>query len=455
MRIVVTNYTGDRGNWGCQATSRNLLAFLRRSFSPDPGAEISTIPLPAGHAVDTLFEVVYGDRIRSIYAAAAPSAADLNFLDSLVRERFGSAYEQARRADVIVFQGEGSVGPSFYLRTPILYALPFLAARLWKKPVLSLNQTIYASTDEEKAIVCNIFNSFDLIAVREMASYRFAREIGISRTVLCPDMALGDFDHPSPAKTESPGQGYFCVSGSAAIKLYDLKRFAEILRRVYERHKLKPVFMVSRRKDEAILVMAKAELDGVPFEVVSAESNPQVESVLPVLKSAKFVIGGRYHTAVSALSQNTPVVLLPGNTFKSEGIGPMLGLDIPVFDLLESDAILARIDDIVGSEDQYRNAISDAVAEARQSYDALAKHMRDIVARRLPAQGDALPEPDQRLTPQFARNTGSIRHNDIYKQRNLHAPPLRLKLMKAMKLWKIRKSPGYILSVEKTLTELP
>jgi polysaccharide pyruvyl transferase WcaK-like protein len=336
-----------------------------------------------------------------------------------------------------------------------LYALPFLAARLWKKTVLSLNQTIYASTDEEKAIIRNIFNSFDLVAVREMASYRFAREIGISRAVLCPDMALGDFDHPSPTKAESPGQGYFCVSGSAAIRLYDLKRFAGILRSVYERHNLKPVFMVSRRKDEAILAMAKSALDGVPYEVVSAESNPQVESVLPVLRTAKFVIGGRYHTAVSALSQNTPVVLLPGNTFKSEGIGPMLGLDIPVFDLLESDTMLARIDDIVGSEERHRSAISGAVAEARQSYDALAQYMRSIVARRLPAQGHALPEPDQRLTPRLLQNAGPIRHDDIYRQRNLHAPPLRLKLLKAMKLWKIRKIPGYALSVEKTLTELP
>lgn len=33
MRIVVTNYTGDRGNWGCQATSRELLRFLQETVT--------------------------------------------------------------------------------------------------------------------------------------------------------------------------------------------------------------------------------------------------------------------------------------------------------------------------------------------------------------------------------------------------------------------------------------
>jgi polysaccharide pyruvyl transferase WcaK-like protein len=443
MRIVVTNYTGDRGNWGCQATSRNLLAFLRRTFSTDAAAEISTIPLPAGHPVDSLFEVVHGDRIRAIYANTEPGTAELNFLDALARERFGSAYERARQADVVVFQGEGSVGPSFYFSTPILFALPFLAAHLWKKPVLSLNQTLYASTDEEKAILRSIFNSFDLIAVREMASYRFAREIGISRTVLCPDMALGDFDHALPGIAQTPRQGYFCVSGSAAI------------RSVAERHGLKPVFMVSRRKDESILAMAGSELGGIPFDVVSSENSPEVESVLPVLRSAKFVIGGRYHTAVSALSQSTPVILLPGNTFKSEGIGPMLGLDIPVLDIQEREAILARVDDIVGHENEMRSAVSRTVAEARQSYDALAGYMKGIVDQRVLAPGNASPEPDPRLTPALAKGAGQIKHDVIYRQRNYHVRPMRLKWMKALKLKNIRRKPGYAQSIEATLTDLP
>ena len=54
MRVALTNYTGDRGNWGCQATSRNLLAFLKETFSANPSASIDVIPFPTAHPIDRL-----------------------------------------------------------------------------------------------------------------------------------------------------------------------------------------------------------------------------------------------------------------------------------------------------------------------------------------------------------------------------------------------------------------
>jgi hypothetical protein len=155
------------------------------------------------------------------------------------------------------------------------------------------------------------------------------------------------------------------------------------------------------------------------------------------------------------LSQGTPVVLFPGNTFKSEGIGPMLGLDIPVFDIQEREAILARIDDIVGHEDDIRTAISSAVSEARKSYDALSGYMNAIVDQRLRAQGNAAPEPESRLTPAVANADEPIRHQDIYRQRNYYPRPMRLKWLMKLRLLGMRIKPGYLQSIERTLTELP
>jgi hypothetical protein len=73
MRILLANYTGDRANWGCQATSRNLLGFLKKSLSAESDLEIYTTPFPRGHAVDNLFDIVYGDRIKSIFTNPQPS----------------------------------------------------------------------------------------------------------------------------------------------------------------------------------------------------------------------------------------------------------------------------------------------------------------------------------------------------------------------------------------------
>ena len=86
MKIVVLNYTGNRGNWGCQATSRNLLDFLRSSLAGVPHLDVATIPLPRSHAVDELVAAAHGARIREIYAAKHPGIDDLRFLEAIIRE---------------------------------------------------------------------------------------------------------------------------------------------------------------------------------------------------------------------------------------------------------------------------------------------------------------------------------------------------------------------------------
>jgi hypothetical protein len=69
-----------------------------------------------------------------------------------------------------------------------------------------------------------------------------------------------------------------------------------------------------------------------PIEIFDATRFPHYSQITPVLAGAQFVFGGRYHTAVTALSMGTPVILSPGNTFKSEGLEPMLGIKCPVVD---------------------------------------------------------------------------------------------------------------------------
>lgn len=68
MRNVVTNYTGDRGNWGCQATSRELLRFLQETVPDRDANTITTVPLPTPHAFDRHVESGSGERLRWIYS---------------------------------------------------------------------------------------------------------------------------------------------------------------------------------------------------------------------------------------------------------------------------------------------------------------------------------------------------------------------------------------------------
>lgn len=450
MRVALTNYTGDRGNWGCQATSRNLLAFLKETFSANPSASIDVIPFPTAHPIDRLSEAAIGEKIHSIYSSARPSQSQLSFIEGLTRERFGSCFDRARHADVIVFQGEGSIGPAASFRTPRVFGLPFLAAHLWRKPVLSLNQTIYFASDQDATCARNLFDSFHLVAVRECASYCFATDAGIRGVTLCPDMAFMEFDRSLAPPAALETSRYFCVSGSAVADLLDPVSFASIIRALAERFGLDPVFLFSRSQDKELFLCLQSRIGAVRSHTLSSKEWPDYRSILPVLRSAQFVIGGRYHTAVSALSQGTPVILIPGNTFKSEGIGPMLGLDIPVFDPSQTEAILGFASRLVANRSHMTLQTRRSVAGLRVLYDRLRDSIMTIL-RAGQHQPPGFPIRHDRPDPELPCGQLEIRHQEIYRAKNLRRT-MPCGLLDIWRLSQLRRGRDFEPSIEATLT---
>ena len=149
---------------------------------------------------------------------------------------------------------------------------------------------------------------------------------------------------------------------------------------------------------------------------------------MPVLRGASFVIGGRYHAAISALSQGTPVVLLPAQTFKSAGIGPMLGLDLPVFDVRDATGILEYISQMLSQRD-LRRKIAVSVANLSQTYDAFGAYMREII--RASGEGRNL-EPPALLTPPIEHRVPYDRHWEFYTQVHSRDRTPTLSLLRAL-----------------------
>ncbi len=409
MKIVVINYTGDRNNWGCQTTSQNLLSFLRTTFAHVDSCDIETIPLPSKHPVDKLVEMVHGKRIESIYRKHSPPLSDLKFLEGLVEMRFGQFADMAQRADMLVFQGEGSIGPANYFRGLRLFALPFLAAHLWKKPVYSMNQTLYAPTHKHGKILASIFSSFKMVAVREMCSYQFARNIGLSNTVLCPDMAFAEEKYSRPGCLEKP---YFCIAGSAAVSMFDLQALEKLILRIIELTRLEPLFIYSTKLDKKVIDKLFPN-----YRSFNSTVHPNVSDILPVLSSAKFMIGGRYHTAITALTQGTPVILLPGNTFKSEGIGPMLDMGIPIHDAGEITAIEKEVECVISEGDSLRNRIIEAVNRNNQKIELMSQYIIELTNNTSSSQQNSNQKYSS-LTPDVCEVIDFGKYHQIYKKQN-------------------------------------
>lgn len=372
MKIALANFTGERANWGCQATSIELVNFLAGYCLP-ADAELKLIPLPAKHEVDWLHEAVYGHKIRKIYSKDNPSNDDLDFLEEITKDRFGSYFHLVREADVVLFQGEGSVGPESEFHSVRLFGLPFLASKKWKKPVAAINLTMYAATQNDAAILRTLFSSFVLISVREAASLVFARELGLGHlTVLCPDMAFRQSSsYKSPA--EDTSADYFCVSGSA-LRMIDKPSLVTNIEHLSRATGMSPTFIFSRRPDAAGVV---DRLRGA--RIISPTEKPDYRELQPILARARFVFGGRYHSAVSALSQATPIILLPGNTFKSEGISDIFSMDFPVYDPGDVRGITRAAKKCVALEDQYRKRIKAGLKRIATMQESFAHLLKGVV----------------------------------------------------------------------------
>jgi polysaccharide pyruvyl transferase WcaK-like protein len=328
MKVVIANFTGEP-NWGCQATSWEL-QFCREVLLPFAPTELTTVPNPPVHILDEFIERIHGNKSAEIFASPSASQCDLRFIEKIVDRRFGELAARVRDSDIVIFQGEGTMGPKRHFRGVRFFGLPFLAKQLWKKPVISLNQSFYAARPNDLQIARNVYKDMEVIALRESRSYSMCKAIGLEQAMLCPDMAFRARCGTDAEAAKWCGKKYFCISGSAALGQYRLEEYLSVLGEVARTHQIHPVFLHSKQKDSKLSVLAKKLLGEDHFDVISNSEYPSYTDVLPILRGAQFVIGGRYHTSVMALAQTTPVVLLPGNTYKTEGLGQLLGIDIPV-----------------------------------------------------------------------------------------------------------------------------
>lgn len=418
MKAVIANFTGERPNWGCQATSWELHKFCREVLLPFAPTEITTVPNPPVHILDEIMERVYGDRIAEIFASPSASQSDLRFIEKIVDRRFGEQAARIRDSDIVIFQGEGTMGPKRHFRGVRFFGLPFLAMKLWKKPVISLNQSFYAARPNDLQIARNVYKDMDVIALRESRSYSMCRAVGLDQAMLCPDMAFRARCRTDAEAAKWRGKKYFCISGSAALGQYRLEEYLSVLGEIARTHQIHPVFLHSKQKDSKLSVLAGKLLGEDHFGVISNSDYPSYMDVLPILRGAQFVIGGRYHTSVMALAQTTPVVLLPGNTYKTEGLGQLLGIDIPVVIPSDAQVIFENVSDILANREKSVAAIASALSNIEDTMNAFGGYIQAAVQqlyldqpmRSMPAIPAVLVPPPQ---------TGSSRNTEIYTATNL------------------------------------
>ncbi|MDP9840773.1 hypothetical protein J2T09_005561 [Neorhizobium huautlense] len=329
MKVVITNYTGDRQNWGCQSTSLGLIRYLKRHLGE---VEIATIPLKS--KFPDIKRVPRGDLRAELVDMMRGGKAAMRTLLATYNEGEIAALSDA---DLVLFQGEGTmVGNKFY-NSENLFSAPIAANRMFGKPVWSINQTVFSLDTEFTKFASEAFNTvFERNFVREPASLRFMRDAGVRDAALLPDLAFYDdldTNEVSPA-------AYPAFSGLARIESLDPKL---LLRMVGE--------IVSRHGGLSIVASTDLDLDFADLATKSFGDRIQLvgkdrtrQEAFEAIKAAPFFFSGRYHMNIYAAKAGTPFVQFLSNTHKNLGLSWMLNYPLMPREVVPNYDVAADIE---------------------------------------------------------------------------------------------------------------
>lgn len=342
-RICILNFTGTRQNWGCQATSWELLKFINSAFQPGSIPKVSFVPLLPRARVD---EEIAERHLSSIYDAVEacsgknPDPSSLAFLERLCLQRYGFWTEAVRAADLVIFQGEGTMTGTDFVRGARLLLLPFVAQQVWKKPVFSLNQTIFCCDPQFERMIAATFKIFPVNAVREPISLDAAKSMGLTNGMLIPDTAfLARPGNKSCLPHFQSHRPYFCVTGTAFPGEDAQEKIFALADAVRSQTDFIPVIAASTAADGKLEELARKAWKPNSYEIVP--SSLYYPSATAALEKCAFLLGGRYHMAIMAAAMGTPSLLVQGNSYKNEGLAALLETSYPVRALEDRKGVIA------------------------------------------------------------------------------------------------------------------
>jgi polysaccharide pyruvyl transferase WcaK-like protein len=312
LKVLITNYTGDRQNWGCQSTSRGLLRFLGRHSNV---TEIRTLPLKS--TFPRLRGIPRAELRAELLALAHEECRSERVFRGVYDDDEIALFEWA---DLVLFQGEGTmVGNSFY-NGEALFAGPIAAARLFRTKTWSINQTIFSICPNFTDFLSAIYRS-DVFArnfVRETASLHFARSIGAIAHLL-PDLAF--YDDLEAGKDAAPEtQRYAAVCGMARIERLDREVYYRLIGSLIDLYGHVKI-VASTNMD---MEMCRDAVTQFGRQVSFVGSDNHRRAAFDAIRQAEILVSGRYHMNIFAAKAATPFIPLLSNTHKNEGLSMLL-----------------------------------------------------------------------------------------------------------------------------------
>ena len=308
----IPNFTADTYHWGCFGTSIEIY--------------------------ETLSERGYYINFRSVEDTHTPmngipqKLAD--FDNGEVANKFLQSNKQLgwaiRQADLVLCNGEGTMHHHNVGPWQLLY-LMYFAKKYFKKKVMLVNHSSYPSGSLEPSVHADqmyseILRHLDFVASREIYSTEVLNRLGVQATQSFD--CLPRYINRHRIKRELVSDGPIIVSGGVSLTDEQAQEIGAAIKPLSKGRRV--VYLTGAKNDPAgedgkHFKLMKKKI--ASLELCDAKS---IDEWLGMIASASLLVSARFHHTIAAASLLTPVVCMPSNSPKVDGICKMLDLDSPI-----------------------------------------------------------------------------------------------------------------------------
>ncbi len=401
-KILTLNHGGRCQNWGLQACTDGLLhiigkeapdidfmhldhAYMHRRYSVEPrifgGKKLFAYGSRVAKALFPVFHVL--PRVADEFEYTA---------DLWLRGKGGQGakefVEKARVADAVIFNAEGTTYRNNIAAVKGLFMLWFAKTRLGKKSMFANGSVTLTRVDAIlPAMVRKTFRVIDLAAVREPVSFGnivdYYPELE-DKIVMFPDAAYAvGIDENAGDDLEFLGQDFFAFSRSMLPMDFEKTRESSALVHILQELKktVSNVVLLGKDKEDQILKDA-AKLTG-SFFVGPSHS---YQTILHILKRAKFILSGRYHNAIFATKVGCPVIPMHSSSHKIYGLASFFKGSMPKpvdpTDLWnEAEGVVQQARAILDQGESLRDAYRERAAGLREEALGLSGRIWTILGK--------------------------------------------------------------------------
>lgn len=322
MKITILNYTGNESNWGCQATSRNIIKLLSKDKKD---INFNFIELEYG---ETKYrKIVNKLRFKLIDVILKKTKLFTKIL-SLFHNLEDENIEKIDKCDLLILNGEGSLHG--YNNELIKFVQYLAYAKSIHKKTAIINHSLQFDNANAKKYLEVLYKFSDINYFREELSLNNAKEINVKNSYLVPDAAFLNYeiDTSNINININIPKKYILASGSVVLKDNNLEYF-ELLIKLSMHFNLPVVFIASCDVDKNFKKLLKEQ-----FEYIYLDDNDlDVDSVQKLIKDSEFFYSGRFHLNIFAATVGKIFIPFVSNTVKMQGFLNLIKYPIKEIDL--------------------------------------------------------------------------------------------------------------------------